>query len=43
MEITWRVISGGVGGRMGEKVQRIRSINSRYKTDKKRLRKIQEI
>ena len=30
MEITWRVISDGVGGgRMGEKVQGIRSINGR--------------
>ena len=34
MEITWRVIIGGVGeGRMGEKVQGIRSINCRYKID----------
>ena len=43
MEIMWRVISREGEGIMGEKVQRIRSINSRYKTDKKRLRKIQEI
>ena len=39
MEITWRVISGGVGeGRVGEKVQRISSINGRYKIDRRRLR-----
>ena len=29
---------GGGGGRMGEKVQGIRSINSRYKIDRGRLR-----
>ena len=29
---------GGVRGRIGEKVQGIRSINCRYKTDKGRLR-----
>ena len=29
---------GGGGGIMGEKVQGIRSINGRYKTDKARLR-----
>ena len=35
MEITWRVISGGrQGGKMGEKVQGIRSINGRYKRDR---------
>ena len=35
VEITWRVISEGVGGgRMGEKVQGIRSINGRYKIDR---------
>ena len=28
---------GGVGGRMGEKVQGIRSINSSYKIDRGRL------
>ena len=41
MEITWRVISGGVGGdvgRMGEKVQRISSINDRLKIDRGRVR-----
>ena len=34
MEITWRVISGEGWGRMGVKVQGIRSINGRYKIDK---------
>ena len=29
---------GGEGGRMGEKVQGIRSINGRYKIDRGRLR-----
>ena len=38
MEITWRVISGEWDGERGEKVQRIRSINGRYKIDKGRLR-----
>ena len=35
MEITWRVISGEGERR---KVQGIRSINGRYKTDRERLR-----
>ena len=39
MEITGRVISRGVGGgKMGENVQGIRSINGRYKIDKGRVR-----
>ena len=38
MEITWRVISGEGDGRMGGKVQGIRSILGRHKIDKKRLR-----
>ena len=39
MEITWRVIiQEGEEGRMGEKVQGIRSINGRYKIDRGRLR-----
>ena len=38
MEITWRVINRGVGGGEGEMVQRIRSINGRYKIDRGRLR-----
>ena len=39
MEITWRIIHGGRGrGRMGAKVQGIRSINGRYKIDRGRLR-----
>ena len=29
---------GGEGGRIGEKVQRIKSINGRYKIDRGRLR-----
>ena len=33
MEITWRVIRGSCEGRIGEKVQGIRSINGRYKID----------
>ena len=33
MEITWRVISREGWGRMGEKVQGMRSINGRYKID----------
>ena len=33
MEITWRVITGEKEGRVGEKVQGIRSINGRYKID----------
>ena len=37
MEIMWRVISGEGWGRMGEKVQGIRSINGRYKIDRERL------
>ena len=38
MENTWRVISGDREGRMGEKVQGVRSINGMYKIDKRRLR-----
>ena len=38
MEITWRVINRGVGGREGGKVQRISSINGRYKIDRGRVR-----
>ena len=33
---------GGVG-RLGEKVQRIRSINGRYKIERRRLRIVQEM
>ena len=44
MEITWRVISGEAkGGRVGKKVQGIRSINVRYKIDKGRLRIVWEM
>ena len=34
---------GGGGGRMGEKVHGIRSINGRYKTDRRRLRVVWEV
>ena len=37
MEITWRVISREGDVVMGEKVQGIRSINCRYKIDRRRL------
>ena len=43
MEITWRVISGEGAGRMGEKVQGIRSINGRYKIDRGRVRIVWEM
>ena len=44
MEITWRVINRGLGGRrMGEKVQGLRSINGRYKIDRGRLRIVREM
>ena len=39
MEITWRVISRGVGeGERREKVQRINSINDRWKIDRGRVK-----
>ena len=39
MELTWRVINRGVGGgREGGKVQRISSINDRYKIDRGKVR-----
>ena len=39
MEITWRVINRGAGlGREGGKVQRISSINDRWKIDRGRVR-----
>ena len=38
MEITWRVINGEGKERIGGKVQGIRSITSRYKIDRGRLR-----
>ena len=39
MEITWRLIRGGVGrGKRGGKVQGIRSIIGRHKIDRGRLR-----
>ena len=36
MQITWRIISRE-GWRVGEKVQEIRSMNGRYKTDRRSL------
>ena len=39
MEITWRVINRGLGGgEMGGKVQRINSIDGRWKIDRGRVR-----
>ena len=39
MEVTWRVINRGFGGgESGGKVQRINSINDRWKTDRGRVR-----
>ena len=39
MEITWWIINRGVGGgKTGEKAQRIRSINDRWKIDRGRVR-----
>ena len=43
MEITWRVISREREGGMGEKIQGIRSINGRYKIDRRRLRIVWEV
>ena len=44
MEITWRVINRGVErGREGEKVQRIRSVNGRWKIGRGRLRIVWEM
>ena len=38
MEITCRVINRALGGREGGKVQRINSINDRWKIDRGRVR-----
>ena len=44
MEITWRVISGQWEGERGEeKGQGVRSIIGRHKTDRGRLRIVQEM
>ena len=43
MEITWRVISIRSGGRLGEKIQGISSINCRYKIDRGKLRIVWEM
>ena len=42
MEITWRVIKRG-GGERGGKVQRISSIDDRWKIDRGRVRTVWEI
>ena len=38
MEITWRVISRGVGGGERGKVKRVNRINDRWKIDRGRVR-----
>ena len=38
MEITWRVINRELGGGEGGKVQRISSIDGRWKIDRGRVR-----
>ena len=38
MEIIWRVINRGLEGGQGGKVQRINSINDRWKIDRGRVR-----
>ena len=38
MEIIWRVINRGLGGGEGGKIQRINSIDDRWKIDKGRVR-----
>ena len=38
MEITWRVVNREVGGGRGGKVQRISSIDDRWKIDSGRVR-----
>ena len=38
MEITCRVVNRGVGGEEGGKVQRINSIDDRWKIDRGRVR-----
>ena len=38
MEITWSVINRGLGGERGGKVQRISSIDDRWKIDRGRVR-----
>ena len=38
MEITWRVVNRGVGRGEGGKVQRISSIDDRWKIDRGRIR-----
>ena len=38
MEITWRVVNRGGGGGEGGKVQRISSIDDRWKIDRGRVK-----
>ena len=38
MEITWRVVNRGVGGETWGKVQRISSIDDRWKINRGRVR-----
>ena len=38
MEITWRVLIGGWEGERGGKIQRINSINDRWKINRGRVR-----
>ena len=40
MEITWRVINRELGGGEGGKVQRISSIDGRWKIDRGRVRTV---
>ena len=40
MELTWRVITRGLGGGEGGKVQRISSIDGRWKIDRGRVRTV---
>ena len=43
MEITWRVVNRGVGGGEGVKVQRISSIDDRWKIDRGRVKIVWEM
>ena len=43
MEITWRVVNRGVGGKWGGKVQRINSIDDRWKIDRGRVKIVEEM
>ena len=43
MKITWTIISGEGKGRLGGKIQGVRSIIGRHKTDRGRLRIVWEM